>query len=84
MSLYYFCYRFDLSGSALEPVVAEPVSIELITGDSLKQKADTIDHHASTSTQKVKNSVSIPASDIPGINIFVVCFALVAVIAYAI
>ena len=66
--------RFDLAGSVLEPIMAEPVSIELATGKGLKRKGENTDHDASHATQTEKTTLSIPASDIPGTIFILVCF----------
>lgn len=66
--------RFDLAGSTLEPIMAEPVSIELATGKGLKKKAESTDHDANNVTHMEKTSLSIPASDVPGMISFFICF----------
>jgi len=59
--------RFDLFGSTLEPIIAEPTSIELVIGDNSTQKAEVPDCKPNQSAKEKNKSVSVPASDVPGI-----------------
>ena len=63
--------RFDLFGSTLEPIIAEPTSIELVIGDNSTQKAEVPDCKPNQSAKEKNKSVSVPASDVPGRHIFV-------------
>ena len=54
-------------------MIAEPVDIDLVIGENVKQKVASNDRDASQSTRK-ENTISIPASAVPGVNIVIIIF----------
>lgn len=57
-------FRFDVVGSPLQPIIAEPIKINIPLGESVKLKTDTHERGNGNSTDR--KVLSIPASDVPG------------------
>ena len=63
----FVIFSFDVVGSPLEPIIAEPIKINIPLGESVKLKTDTHERGNGHSTDR--KVLSVAGSDLPGLSL---------------